>query len=107
MNFLDIADAFKDVRDIIDPPLLDPQLPGRFVNIQNKLLFALDELHEAFGEERQGVLASAALLFLEFSLTVRIIGVGLAPAQRALVYFYFFFLLFSPRLNSGFATAHH
>lgn len=107
MNFLNIADAFKDVRDIIDPPLLDPQLSGRFVNIQNKLLFALDELHEAFGEERQGVLASAALLFLQFSLTVRIVGVGLASAQRALVYFYFFFLLFSPRLNPGLANAHH
>jgi hypothetical protein len=50
MYLLNVTDAFKDVGDIVDASLLNSELFGGFIDIEDEVLFAFNEVHEAFGQ---------------------------------------------------------
>lgn len=64
MELGDVIDAFKDVGDIVDASFLNSELFGGFIDIEDEVLFALNEVHETFGQQGKGVFAMRLILFL-------------------------------------------
>lgn len=64
MDLLDVADALEYVGDIVDASLLHAQLASCVVDVQNEVLFALDQTNEFPGQQRQRVFAFSIALVL-------------------------------------------